>query len=225
MVRPRSYPYQLLGACCFVLAATFLVMPRVGAQTMAASPAAQGDSARTELVQWIASIGTLQASMVQRIFVDGVLLEESQGSFAMQAPHMRWEVTAPFPQILLLNDRQLQIYDADLAQLTLHDLGGDNAPLPGDLLMRPEQLANGDYLVTREQDDARVSYRLIPKASSTLFQAIDVTVKAGQLESLVIYDWQGQQTQMIFTQVQINQPIAPALFQLDVPEGTDVIHG
>jgi outer membrane lipoprotein-sorting protein len=45
------------------------------------------------------------------------------------------------------------------------------------------------------------------------------------ITTLVIYDWQGQQTRLAFDNVSVNQPLPATQFQLVVPEGTDVIRG
>ena len=47
----------------------------------------------------------------------------------------------------------------------------------------------------------------------------------GVLASLTILDWQDQQTQIYFSDVEILSELPPSLFELSVPQDTDVIRG
>lgn len=178
-----------------------------------------------ELARWIMSLNSLEAKLIQRIYANGALLEESRGSFSMAPPLLLWHIREPFPQILLLDETRLQIYDEDLAQLTIQPLPNSVGQMPADLLMQPQQLVNGDYTVTHQIHGLDHTYRLTPSASSSLFQALDIVLTDGVLAALVIYDWQGQETRLLFDEVAVNEPLPPTRFQLVVPEGTDVING
>ena len=61
----------------------------------------------------------------------GRILETSSGSLSISKPSARWEVIQPYPQIIVLNDKDLQIYDPDLEQVTERDLsdGWEEVPL------------------------------------------------------------------------------------------------
>ena len=52
----------------------------------------------------------------------GRILETSSGSLSISKPSARWEVVQPYPQVILLNDKDLKIYDPDLEQVTERDL-------------------------------------------------------------------------------------------------------
>lgn len=177
------------------------------------------------LAEWMRGLKTLEATVVQRVFANGNLVEESRGHFAMSPPLLLWQVYEPFPQTLLLDKERLQIYDEDLGQLSIQLLSNISGPMPADLLMKPDQLINGDYTITREVLGNDHTYRLVPTASSSLFQALDIVLAEDLLAALVIYDWRGQQTHLLFESVVLNQPLSPARFELVVPEGTDVIRG
>lgn len=183
------------------------------------------DDATEELAQRLASLDSLDADIVQNVYADGLLLESSEGKVALARPNLRWQIDTPFPQIILLTERQLQIYDADLAQLTVRELTSGGSEIPANLLIRPQQLLDGDYTVTAVYADGQRIYRLAPTGSSALFQMLEIRFAAAVLESIVILDWQSQQTQILFDNVVTGQPPAAATFQLVVPEGTDVIRG
>lgn len=183
------------------------------------------DDPAVALANWMKRLETLEATVVQRIYANETLLEESRGRFVMAPPLLLWQIHEPFPQTLILDEAQLQIYDQDLEQLTIQSLSSASGPMPADLLMRPEQLVNGDYTITRRAVDGEEIYRLTPRGSSALFQMLDIILAGEVLTALVIYDWQGQQTRLLFDNVAVNQSLSEQQFQLIVPEGTDVIRG
>lgn len=177
------------------------------------------------LTDWVKALDTLEATVVQQIYANGTLLEESRGRFAMAPPLLLWQIYEPFPQTILLDEERLQIYDQDLGQLTIQSLSNASGPMPADLLLQPDQLVNGEYAITRQIHGDEHTYRLAPRASSSLFQALDIVLTEGVLTSLSVYDWQGQHTRLLFERVLVNQPQPLTQFQLVVPEGTDVIRG
>jgi outer membrane lipoprotein carrier protein len=167
----------------------------------------------------------MRAAIVQKIYANGVVLEESQGSVALAKPNLRWQVDTPFPQVILVKRDELQIYDEDLAQLTIRDLSAAVSETPADVLMQPERLLSGDYTVTLDRVEAREVYRLFSDASSALFQRLDIVFAEDTLESLTILDWQSQQTQILFVDVEILSELPGSLFELSLPQDTDVVRG
>ena len=177
------------------------------------------------LTQRMVALDGMRAAIVQKIYANGVVLEESQGSVALAKPNLRWQVDTPFPQVILVKRDELQIYDEDLARLTIRDLSAAVSETPADVLMQPERLLSGDYTVTLDRVEAREVYRLFSDASSALFQRLDIVFAEDTLESLTILDWQSQQTQILFVDVEILSELPASLFELSLPQDTDVVRG
>lgn len=177
------------------------------------------------LTQRMSSLDGMRAGIEQKIYANGVLLEESQGSIALAKPNLRWQVDTPFSQVILVKQNELQIYDEDLAQLTIRDLADTVSETPADVLMQPERLLSAHYRVTLDRADAHQVYRLYSDVSSSLFQLLEIVFAEGVLASLMILDWQDQQTQIYFSDVEILSELPPSLFELSVPQDTDVIRG
>jgi outer membrane lipoprotein carrier protein len=177
------------------------------------------------LTQRMVALDGMRAAIVQKIYANGVVLEESQGSVALAKPNLRWQVDTPFPQVILVKRDELQIYDEDLAQLTIRDLSAAVSETPADVLMQPERLLSGDYTVTLDRVEAREVYRLFSDASSALFQRLDIVFAEDTLESLTILDWKSQQTQILFVDVEILSELPASLFELSLPQDTDVVRG
>ena len=79
--------------------------------------------------------------------------------------------------------------------------------------------------MTYDRRGATEVYRLFSDAPSSFFQLLEIGFADRVLESLVILDWQGQQTQIRFLNVEMVTELPAQLFELSVPQGTDVIRG
>lgn len=185
----------------------------------------QAKTASEALIVHMNQLEGLRSDFVQTIYASGNVVESSKGTMALAKPKLRWQVDAPFAQVIVVRPQRIEIYDADLAQLTIRETSADQTATPASLLMHPEHLLSADYQVSQFGNaDARV-FRLTPTGSSALFQRLEITFERGTLESLVIIDWQEQQTQIRFENVLVDQNLSPSLFELSVPKGTDVIRG
>jgi len=185
----------------------------------------QAKTASEALIVHLNQLEGVRSGFVQTIYANGNIVESSKGSMALAKPKLRWQVDAPFAQVIVVRPQRIEIYDADLAQLTIRETSADQTATPASLLMHPEHLLSADYQVSQFGNaDARV-FRLTPTGSSALFQRLEISFERGTLESLVIIDWQEQQTQIRFENVLVDQNLSPSLFELSVPKGTDVIRG
>ena len=185
----------------------------------------QAKTAPEELIAYIEGLEGLRSDFEQNVYANGLIVESSTGSMALAKPKLRWQVNAPFPQIIIVSPGRVEIYDPDLSQLTIQETGSNQIETPASLLMNPERLLSSSYEVNQVgSQDIRV-FQLSSKGSSALYKRLEITFDKGTLKSLQIHDWQHQQTEILFENVVINQDLPPTLFQLAVPEGTDVIRG
>ena len=177
------------------------------------------------LIAYMERLEGLRSNFEQNVYANGLIVDSSTGSMALAKPKLRWQVNAPFPQIIIVSPGRVEIYDPDLSQLTIQETGSNQTETPASLLTNPRRLLSSSYQVNQvSSQDIRV-FELTPKGSSALFQRLEITFEKGTLRSLQILDWQQQQTEIRFENVVVNQDLPPTLFQLAVPEGTDVIRG
>ena len=104
----------------------------VGSTDASATASAEADeSGSAELISLIDAFDQVTGRFAQTI-VDASLqtLEESSGSLALQRPQFRWQVETPFAQLIIADGAEMQIYDPDLAQLSLHDIDKNLGPTP-----------------------------------------------------------------------------------------------
>ena len=185
----------------------------------------QAKTVSEELIAYMEGLEGLRSNFEQNVYANGLIIESSTGSMALSKPKLRWQVDTPFPQIIIVSPGRIEIYDPDLSQLTIQEIGPDQTETPASLLMHPERLLTSSYQVNQVgSQDLRV-FQLLPTGSSALFQSLEITFEKGTLKSLQILDWQQQQTEIRFQNIFVNQDLPPSLFQLAVPEGTDVIRG
>ena len=153
------------------------------------------------------------------------VIEESSGSFALQRPKFRWQADSPFVQLIVANGTEMQIYDPDLAQVTLHEIDADIGPSPLTMLLGDTAVLASEFDVSRFTEGTEQKFLLHPRSQSSLFLQVELIFQGRLLDGLVIWDSAGQMTRFQFSQMQVAQRIEDDRFELAVPAGTDVIRG
>ena len=155
----------------------------------------------------------------------GRILETSSGSLSISKPSARWEVVQPYPQVILLNDKDLKIYDPDLEQVTERDLSDSWEEVPLALLLGSGAEIDEHFNVSREVSADLTQYRLTPKAVDALFESVMILVQDDQISQLSIRDQGEQETVILFRNYKPGVVLESKVFELDLPPGTDVIRG
>ena len=198
----------------------------VGSTDASATASADADDASAELISLIDAFDQVTGRFAQTI-VDASLqtLEESSGSLALQRPKFRWQVETPFAQLIIADGAEMQIYDPDLAQLSLHDIDKNLGPTPLTILLGDTETLATEFTVSRSTDGAMQRFVLRPRSQSALFLQVELIFQGRLLERLAIRDSAGQLTRIQFSEMQLAQGIEAERFELILPEGTDVIRG
>ena len=199
----------------------------VGSTDASATASAEADeSGSAELISLIDAFDQVTGRFAQTI-LDASLqtLEESSGSLALQRPQFRWQVETPFAQLIIADGAEMQIYDPDLAQLSLHDIDKNLGPTPLTILLGDTETLATEFTVSRSTDGAMQRFALRPRSQSALFLQVELIFQGRLLERLAIWDSAGQLTRIQFSEMQLTQGIEAERFELILPEGTDVIRG
>ena len=198
----------------------------LGSTDASATASADADDASAELINLIDAFDQVTGRFVQTI-VDASLqtLEESSGSLALQRPKFRWQVETPFAQLIIADGAEMQIYDPDLAQLSLHDIDKNLGPTPLTILLGDTETLATEFTVSRSTDGVMQRFVLRPRSQSALFLQVELIFQGRLLERLAIWDSAGQLTRIQFSEMQLTQGIEAERFELILPEGTDVIRG
>ena len=203
--------------------------------SLMASPA-QAGKALDRLDAFFGAKGALRTDFEQ--MVEGAAISQpkvSHGIFLMHRPgRFRWDYQAPYPQLILADGKRLWIYDEDLAQVVVKPL---NAASLGDtpaLLLSSEGLSSEgsgsdslkqNFIITEldESRDGLYWVQLLPKATDSSFQEMSMGFGEKHISKMVLVDGFGQQTTLIFSNVEINANLPTDSFVFNPPKGVDVI--
>lgn len=217
VVRPSTLILGAVLAGCFCFAATVSAAESVPATT---------GYAETPLRAFLTGLRSLAGDFEQRVFDEtGALLETSHGQLRMARPRrFAWLYREPFRQTIVSDGQQLWLYDEDLAQVTVSNVG--------------ESLAGSAAQLLGDEDDPAVHYRisplpprenlqwleLVPKAASSQYTRIELGFAGAALARMRLADNLGQVTELRFESLSRN-PVLPAdSFDFRVPPGVDVVN-
>jgi outer membrane lipoprotein carrier protein len=177
------------------------------------------------LTRMLEPLQTYQATFDQQILDgSGERLQETRGQMWLSRPgKFRWEVDAPYEQVVISDGEEVYLYDPDLEQVTVQALDHRVTHTPALLLSGSASELTDSYEVTRRQQGRAETFHLVPKAADTLFEELEMTFRGERLSELQMIDSTGQRTAIAFREVRMNQSIDDARFAFEIPDGTDVI--
>lgn len=186
---------------------------------------AMADEGAERLTRMLEPVKTYVADFDQEILdSSGQQLQEASGRMWLARPgRFRWEVDAPYEQVVVSNGDEVTLYDPDLQQATVQALDERVTHTPALLLSGSTDELTESYEVTRSQQGTAETFTLTPRDGDTLFESLKMTFYGETLGQLQMTDSTGQRTAIEFDDAQQNVDVADSRFQLDLPEGTDVI--
>ncbi|MCP1313589.1 MULTISPECIES: outer membrane lipoprotein chaperone LolA [unclassified Halomonas] len=190
-----------------------------------ASPLALANDAAERLTERLEPLETYQARFEQQITGSGgERLQDARGEMWLSRPGMlRWEVEAPYSQIVVSNGSDVYLYDPDLEQVTVQAMDNRVSHTPALLLSGSARDLTNNYDVFHEQQGGEDTFTLIPTSTDTLFEELSMVFEGETLTELLMTDSTGQRTAITFNGVTQNGRIDRGLFDFEIPEGTDVI--
>jgi outer membrane lipoprotein carrier protein len=185
---------------------------------------ASADTPTQELADLLANYNTMRADFVQTLISANNTTQNTSGWMALARPgKFRWEIVKPNKQLIIADGKYLWVYDADLEQATKHKLDYQHADNPALLLTTPIEKLQNDFTVTKEANNEKISFNLVPKKSEQMFQKIELVFVNNQLIIMKITDNLGQQSQIKFSNLETNILLPVKTFNFKPPQGTDII--
>ncbi|ATJ83433.1 outer membrane lipoprotein chaperone LolA [Halomonas beimenensis] len=177
------------------------------------------------LTRMLEPVRTYVADFDQQILDSGgQRLQEASGRMWLSRPgRFRWEVEAPYEQLVVSDGAEVTLYDPDLQQATVQALDERVTHTPALLLSGSADELTASYEVSRSQQGTAETFTLLPKDPDTLFEELKMTFYGERLGFLQMTDSTGQRTAIAFEGVEQNVPVEDARFRVDLPPGTDVI--
>jgi len=170
------------------------------------------------------SIQTYSAQFKQ-VQPDEELFEEnlSTGYFKLKRPgRLIWQYQKPDPQRIVVDGKNLWVFDQDLDQVTVRGLGDVQKDFPMSWLLFNKPIASQYNVIYGGIISGVEWFNLVPKAN-TFFQSLDVGIKGNEITDVNMYQSPDNVTRIHFLKIQKNKRLDNSLFQLSVPEGVDVI--
>ncbi|SDK82241.1 outer membrane lipoprotein carrier protein [Modicisalibacter muralis] len=182
-------------------------------------------AAAARLTDLLEPLQTYSASFEQQILDgSGNRLQEAQGQMWLSRPgKFRWEVEAPYRQVVVSDGESVYLYDPDLEQVRVQPLDTRVTHTPALLLSGSTDELTSSYNVSRQQQGVTETFTLIPQTPDTLFESLKLTFQGERLSMLQMADSIGQRTAIRFDDVEINPDLEASRFTFEVPEGADVI--
>lgn len=178
------------------------------------------------LASMLNAVKTMQANFTQTVYDNkNKVIQTSYGKMAMERPgKFRWDVTKPIPQLIIANQTKLWIYDSDLEQVTIRSLSKASDETPALLLSDVDKVLNKDYQVKPPKTTANlVWYSLVPRNKDNMFEAVQLGFLKNQINEMRLVDHLGHTTRVQFLQIQVNKPLAAAMFTYKASANVDVV--
>ena len=148
------------------------------------------------------------------------MLSKQSGIVRLTKPdRFLWRIDEPDEQIIAVRNDDVTVYDPLLEQVSymkLEDLSGADV---FQILMDPVSLNKTDLTITGRGD----LYIIRSKSEQAIFAEINILIDQGTLREIVVHDVFGGFTRFTFSDVLTNTQIAKEEFEIEIPQGTDVV--
>jgi len=140
-----------------------------------------------------------------------------------RAGKFRWEVRAPFEQLIVTDGQRLYFYDADLRQVTVRDVGDAIAATPAAILFGTADVDASFRLAELGTRDGIEWLEAVPRKPEAGFDRIAIGFRGGEPQAMEVRDAFGQTTRFGFSAIERNPRLDPELFRFTPPPGVDVV--
>ncbi len=156
------------------------------------------------------------------------MIRQTSGQFIFQRPgRFVWDTQKPYEQKLIMDGKQLLMWDKDLNQLTIRSASQALAASPAAILFGDAAL---DQQFDLEEAGTKTNLQWVnlkPKAKpgqgDLPYTKIAIGMSAGLPKALELTDGFGSMVLVIFNQMQINPSVDVGRFQFKPPQGAEVL--
>ncbi|MFV2003896.1 MAG: outer membrane lipoprotein chaperone LolA [Gammaproteobacteria bacterium] len=179
------------------------------------------------LDKFLAETQTFQASFEQTLRThEGEILQQTEGMFYLNRPgKFRWNYKTPYEQIIVSDGERIWIYDVELQQVTVQKQTNSLPATPMALLEDGSKLYQNYIVSPLDEQDGVYRLKLVSKSKESDFGEIVVGLDAKGLRFMQLHDQFEQVTDIVFSDITINEKLAKEIFEFVPPEGVDVFGG
>ena len=176
---------------------------------------------------------TLSADFEQTDY-DAILedREFSTGKLYLQIPgRVRWEHVEPAPKVLVVNDKLVRLYNPTAGQVQEFEQKQGSGSGGFNLLVgfgtSSDEIAKNYDASLLEETATSVVLKLVPKPDSpaSIFASIELTVDKTTWTPIrsVFHELNRDHTDIDFTNVVVNGKLPDHIFELELPQGVEII--
>ena len=177
-----------------------------------------------QLKSFLAASKSFSADFKQVVINElGNPVQTSYGVFYLQRPgKFRWNYDKPFQQQIVSKSGKVWFYDTDLEQVTIKKLDASVGSTPA-LLLSGDAVLEDNFTMQEQGTEADMQWiKLVPKKTESTFKYVTIGLEKGKLAGMELMDNFGQQTRIYFSNILINPPLKPTVFEFVPPKGVDV---
>lgn len=188
-------------------------------------PALAWAGAVDQLHDFLKNTRSFKAEFSQAVIAkSGRKPQQSSGTVAIARPgKLRWEITKPYPQLVVGDGEKFWIHDPELQQVTVRKADKALGASPAALLSGSNDLEKNFSLKEAGEADGLAWVEAIPKASDSGFEKVRLGFAGQELRAMELVDSFGQTTLVRFAKMERNPSLPPATFKFSPPAGADVI--
>lgn len=186
---------------------------------------AQSMDAQQQLTQFVEQVHTATGRFSQyTVGPQGQTKPAQSGEFAFRRPgQFRWQVTKPYEQLVLSDGKEVFQFDPDLNQLTIRKVDQAIGASPAAILFGSGALEKAFEVSRLAERDGLLWMRAKPRGSEAGFVHVDIGMKDGLPQRVVLLDAFGQSTRVDLSGIVKNASLKPDAFQFTPPPGVDTV--
>lgn len=197
-----------------------------GALAVNASAAAPtADDALKSLQRFFNQVNSYTAAFHQdRLDEGGKPLEESTGRLWIERPNkFRWNYDKPYKQQIVGDGERIWVFDEELQQVTVREMGRALLDTPAVLLAGKGRLED-QFTIKNLGTQGKLEWaQLIPRKKESGFEEFRIGFEQGKIRQLELVDGLGQTTRYTLRDGMENVKISPSRFVFEPPPGVDVV--
>lgn len=198
----------------FILALSFSLLS-------AAAHAGSIDSLRAFINQTQSARAQFSQVVLDR---SGQTRQQASGTMVFSRPgKFRWTYEKPYEQLIVGDGVKLWVYDKELEQVTVKQLGEALGSSPAALLAGNNEIEKFFSLSDAGNHDGLDWLEAVPKSKDTTFEFIRMGFAGSTLKVMELKDNFGQRTVIRFDKLERNPKLGPEQFKFTPPKGADVI--
>ena len=177
------------------------------------------------LQAFLNNFNSLESNFIQQLINEnGEVLEKTEGVLQLQQPgKFNWTYETPYSQKIISNGDVLWVFDEDLEQLTIRNIGNALDETPAGIILGNNDINEHFVQVNMGVIEGYDRIDLTPHNLETQYRNIRIGFNNSQLGMMIVVDNLGQTTRIDFLHVKKNAELTPSSFEFEIPEGVDVI--